>query len=126
MANHFYLPFERKGKINYHQLDEYEKYQLSFHPERPKYLDYLKIFSKPKICFRSNDFGSCLIQTHRAILKIEEEEIPVMLIGQQTGPTSDYKELSKVMRDVDEMRKWNDGMPTPASYERALKAIDAA
>ena len=42
MATHFYLPFESKGKIDYHQLDEYEKYQLSFHPERPKYLDYLE------------------------------------------------------------------------------------
>lgn len=126
MANHFYLPFERKGKIDYHQLDEFEKYQLSFHPERPKYLDYLKIFSEPEICFRSDDFGACLIQTHRAILEIEDEKIPVMLIGQQTGPTSDYKELAKVMRNIDEMRKWNDGMPTPASYERALKAIDAA
>ncbi|MFC1786128.1 carboxyl transferase domain-containing protein [Candidatus Neomarinimicrobiota bacterium] len=126
MANHFYLPFERKGKIDYHQLDEYEKYQLSFHPERPKYLDYLEIFSEPEICFKSSDYGACLIQTHRAILEIEEEQIPVMLIGQQTGPTSDYKELTKVMRNNGEMRNWNDGMPTPASYERALKAIDAA
>ncbi|MBU0528175.1 acetyl-CoA carboxylase carboxyl transferase subunit alpha/beta [bacterium] len=126
MANHFYLPFERKGKVNYHQLDEYEKYQLSFHPERPKYLDYLKIFSEPEICFRSDDYGACLIQTHRAILEIEDEKIPVMLIGQQTGPTSDYKELTKAMRNNNDMRKWNDGMPTPASYERALKAIDAA
>ncbi|MFC1527829.1 carboxyl transferase domain-containing protein [Candidatus Neomarinimicrobiota bacterium] len=126
MANHFYLPFERKGKIDYHQLDEYEKYQLSFHPERPKYLDYLEIFYEPEICFKSSDYGACLIQTHRAILEIEEEQIPVMLIGQQTGPTSDYKELTKVMRNNGEMRNWNDGMPTPASYERALKAIDAA
>jgi len=126
MANHFYLPFERKGKIDYHQLDEYEKYQLSFHPERPKYLDYLEIFSEPELCFRSDDYGACLIQTHRAILEIEDEKITVMLIGQQTGPTSDYKELTKVMRNNAEMRKWNDGMPTPASYERALKAIDAA
>jgi acetyl-CoA carboxylase beta subunit len=126
MANHFYLPFERKGKIDYHQLDEYEKYQLSFHPERPKYLDYLEIFSEPEICFKSDDFGACLIQTHRTLLEIEDEQIPVMLIGQQTGPTSDYGELTKLMRSNGEMRKWNDGMPTPASYERAIKAIDAA
>jgi len=126
MANHFYLPFERKGKVDYHQLDEYEKYQLSFHPERPKYLDYLEIFSEPELCFRSDDYGACLIQTHRAILEIENEKVPVMLIGQQTGPTSDYKKLKNVMRDVEEMRKWNEGMPTPASYERAIKAIDAA
>ena len=126
MTNHFYLPFERKGKIDYDQLDEFEKYQLSFHPERPKYLDYLEIFSELELCFRSDDFGACLIQTHRAILEIDDENIPVMLIGQQTGPTSDYKELTKVMRNIDEMRKWNEGMPTPASYERALKAIVAA
>lgn len=126
MATHFYLPFERKGKIDYHKLNEYEKYQLSFHPERPKYLDYLKIFDDAKVCFRSNDYGACLIQTHRANLKIDDNKIPVMLIGQQTGPTSDYKELSKVMRDVEQMRIWNEGMPTPASYERAIKAINAA
>lgn len=126
MATHFYLPFERKGKFDYHKLNEYEKYQLSFHPERPKYLDYLKIFDNAKVCFRSDDFGSCLIQTHRANLIIDDNKIPVMLIGQQTGPTSDYKELSKMMRDVEQMRKWNEGMPTPASYERAVKAINAA
>lgn len=126
MATHFYFPFERKGKFDYHKLNEYEKYQLSFHPERPKYLDYLKIFDDAKICFRSNDYGACLIQTHRANLKIDDTKIPVMLIGQQTGPTSDYKELSKVMRDVEQMRQWNEGMPTPASYERAIKAINAA
>jgi len=126
MATHFYLPFEKKGKVDYHKLDEYEKYQLSFHPERPKYLDYLKIFDDAKVCFRSNDFGACLIQTHRANLIIDDEKIPLMLVGQQTGPTSDYKELTKAMRDNDKMRKWNDGMPTPASYERAVKAINAA
>ncbi len=126
MANHFYLPFERKGKVVYHQLDEYEKYLLSFHPERPKYLDYLEIFSEAELCFESDDYGACLIQTHRANLKINDKKIPVMLIGQQTGPTSDYKELTKLMRDNGEMHKWNDGMPTPASYERALKAINAA
>lgn len=126
MATHFYLPFERKGKIDYHKLNEFEKYQLSFHPERPKYLDYLKIFQDAKVCFRSNAFGACLIQTHRANLLIDDEKIPVMLIGQQTGPTSNFKELGKFMQDVEKMRKWNDGMPTPASYERAIKAINAA
>ena len=114
MANHFYLPFERKGKVDYHQLDEYEKYQLSFHPERPKYLDYLGIFSNSELCFKSDDYGACLIQTHRANLEVEDETIPVMLIGQQTGTTSDYKELTKLMSNNGEMHKWNDGMPTPA------------
>lgn len=45
MGNSFYYPFEKNG-FDYSQesiasLSEYEKYEFSFHPERPKYLDYL-------------------------------------------------------------------------------------
>ena len=126
MANHYYLPFEKKGDINYSQLDEFEKYQLSYHPERPKYLDCLNIFKDAEPCFENDDFGANLIQTHRATFDIEGKKVPIMLIGQQTGPTSDYKELKQAIRDINEMRKWNDGMPTPASYERAIKAINTA
>jgi len=126
MANHFYLPFEEKENFDYKKLNEFEKYQLSFHPERPKYLDYLTIFSDTKICFSSKAFGACLIQTHRATIEIGGEKIPVMLIGQQTGPTSDYNELKQLLQNSAEMHNWNDGMPTPASFERALKAINAA
>jgi acetyl-CoA carboxylase beta subunit len=49
-----------------------------------------------------------------------------MLIGQQAGPTSDYKVLRKLMKDQQVMREWNNGMPTPVSYERAIKAISTA
>ena len=126
MASHFYFPFEDKENFDYKKLNEFEKYQLSFHPERPKYLDYLTIFSDIKTCFRSKNFGACLIQTHRVQIEIGDEKIPVMLIGQQTGPTSNYTELKQILQNREEMHKWNDGMPTPASFERALKAIDAA
>ncbi|MEE9189260.1 MAG: carboxyl transferase domain-containing protein, partial [Candidatus Neomarinimicrobiota bacterium] len=127
MTNHFYLSFERKGKFIYENLNEFEKYQLSFHPERPKYLDYIDVFNDPEECFDSEALGACLIQTHRANFKIDKEsEIPVMLIGQQAGPTSNYNDLRKVMKDPEIMSKWNNGMPTPASYERALQAISSA
>ena len=49
-----------------------------------------------------------------------------MLIGQQTGPTSNYSELIETMKDQEEVRRWNHGMPTPASYERAVRAIKMA
>ena len=123
MGNSFCYPFEKNG-FDYSQesiasLSEYEKYELSFHPERPKYLDYLSIFENVNSCFETDKFGNCLIQTHRA----ELFGIPVMLVGQQSGPSSNYKNMRKAMMDPAQIQKWNHGMPVPISYERAVKAI---
>ena len=130
MPSHFYFPFE-KDFDHYSPkvldgLSEYEKYQLSFHPERPKYLDYLTIFSSLEECLYSKEFGACLIQTHRALLKIDDENIPVMLIGQQSGPSSDYNTFQEIVTDPALIKSWNDGMPTPISYEKAIKAVKIA
>ena len=127
MGQTFQLTFEQAPDFTYSpesidKLSEYEKYELSYHPERPKYLDYLAIFSAVEPCFESNVFGNCLIQTHRA----EMENIPVMLIGQQSGPSSDYSEIRKALQNSDEVTRWNHGMPVPASYERAIKAVKLA
>ena len=126
MGDSFYYPFEKNG-FDYSQesiasLSEYEKYELSFHPERPKYLDYLPIFENVEELFASDEFGACLIQTHKA----ELDGVPVMLVGQQSGPSSDYQELRKLLSDPEQVKKWNHGMPVPASYERAVKAINLA
>jgi acetyl-CoA carboxylase alpha subunit/acetyl-CoA carboxylase beta subunit len=123
MGNSFYYPFEKNG-FDYSQesiasLSEYEKYEFSFHPERPKYLDYLSIFENVNSCFETDKFGNCLIQTHRA----ELFGIPVMLVGQQSGPSSNYENMRKAMMDPEQIQKWNHGMPVPISYERAAKAI---
>ena len=128
--NHYYLPFEKNGTFEYSEeninsLSEYEKYQLSFHPERPKFLDFLSRFEDVSPCFDSDEHGACLIQTFRAHLKVEAKTIPVMIIGQQSGPTSNYKEMVEIMKNPEEVQKWNNGMPTPNSYERALQAIKA-
>ena len=127
MGQPFQLTFEQAPDFTYSpetidKLSEYEKYELSYHPERPKYLDYLTIFSAVEPCFESDTFGNCLIQTHRA----EMENIPVMLIGQQSGPSSDYSEIRKALQNSDEVTRWNHGMPVPASYERAIKAVKLA
>lgn len=127
MSNTFQLSFEQDPNFNYspesiEDLSEYEKYELSFHPERPKYLDYISIFDVVEPCFESDEFGACLIQTHRA----ELDGIPTMLIGQQSGPSSDYQELRKSLSDPEQVKKWNHGMPVPASYEWAVKAIQLA
>ncbi|MFQ6611892.1 MAG: carboxyl transferase domain-containing protein [Fidelibacterota bacterium] len=128
---HYYLPFEKDGQLwdspdPLSGLSEYKKYLLSFHPERPKYLDYLGIFNRVEECLSSDELGSCIIQTHRAELLVEGESVPVMLIGQQSSPTSDYGKLRKFFQDPTEIRKWNHGMPTAVSYERAVAAVQLA
>lgn len=130
-VKHFFLPFEKTKGFSYgaesvERLSEYEKYQLSFHPERPKYLDYLAVFDNVEECLSSDLHGSCLIQTHRAELRRNGAAWPVMLIGQQSGPTSDFGELTRIMQDEAEVKKWNHGMPTPAAYAKAVDAIAIA
>ncbi|NTU68992.1 MAG: acetyl-CoA carboxylase carboxyl transferase subunit alpha/beta [Chlorobiaceae bacterium] len=128
---HFYLPFEKNDQFKYSansikQLTEYEKYQLSFHPERPKYLDYLDVFENVEECLQNDHHGSCLIQAHRADICYNDSRHPVMLIGQQSGPTSDFGELHHVMKDHHQVVKWNQGMPTPAAFQKAIDAIALA
>ena len=129
---HFYLPFEKREGFSYthesiEKLTEYEKYQLSFHPERPKHLDYLTVFDEAEECLENDLHGSCIIQTHRAVLRNGENSWwPVMLIGQQSGPTSDFGLMRQLMRDPNEIARWNQGMPTPAAFEKAIKAIELA
>ncbi len=127
----FYLPFEKKeGFIYTHEavegLTEYEKYQLSFHPERPKYLDYLSVFEQPEECLANDEHGSCVILTHRAAIRSKNSLVPVMLIGQQSGPTSDFSLLKKLMKDPASVSRWNLGMPTPAAFRKAMDAIRIA
>ncbi|MFQ6605543.1 MAG: carboxyl transferase domain-containing protein [Fidelibacterota bacterium] len=128
---HFYYSFEKNGMFRFTPdkitgLNEFEKYQLSFHPERPKYLDYLLLFSHAEEVLQSPEHGSCLIQTHRAEFHVNGTVYPVMLIGQQSGPTSDYRKLIRFLQDKEAMQTWNHGMPTPAAYERAIRAIELA
>ena len=128
MFNHFSLPFEKDSAFDHtpesiDRLSEYEKYQLSFHPERPKFLDFLSLFEDVEPCLKSDDHGSYLIQSFRADLKTKTQTIPVMLVGQQTGPTSNYKEMVELMKNSEEVQRWNHGMPTPKSYERAFRAV---
>lgn len=130
-VKHFHLPFEKRKGFSYsheeiERLSEYEKYQLSFHPERPRYLDYLQAFDEPEACLCDHRFGSCTIQVHRASMQIEGKALPVMLIGQQSAPTSDFAELQRLMQDPAEIARWNQGMPTPAAFEKAIAAIAMA
>lgn len=128
---HFYLPFEKNSNFSYSSndieaLSKFEQYQLSFHPERPKYLDYLKALDNVEECLQNDLLGSCVIQTHRAEIRHGERSYQLMLIGQQSGPTSDIGELQTVMKNQAEVLRWNQGMPTPAAFQKALEAIAIA
>jgi acetyl-CoA carboxylase carboxyl transferase beta subunit len=130
-VKHFYLPFEKNDQFSYtsqsiKKLTEYEKYQLSFHPERPKYLDYLQAFDNVSECLQNDLHGSCLIQTHRADLRYNDSSHPVMFIGQQSGPTSNFGDLQLAMKNHAEVIRWNQGMPTPAAFQKAIDAIAIA
>lgn len=130
-VKHFFLPFEKKDDFSYsaalvENLTEYEKYQLSFHPERPKHLDYLTVFDHVEECLANDLHGSCLIQTHRAELRRNDKVWPVMLIGQQSGPTSDFAEMKRIMRNHAAVTQWNHGMPTPAAFQKAIEAVAIA
>ncbi len=108
------------------KLGSYDAYKLSCHPERPRYLDYLHLFSSVEPCCSSNRLGNELIQTHRAALIIDGIRVDVMLIGQQVGPSSNLQELKTMMRSKEELTRWNNGMPTAASFERAMEAVSIA
>ncbi len=128
---HFQLPFEKKEGFSYAHADiealpEYDKYLLSFHPERPRYLDYLTVFEKQEECLRNDRFGSCTIQVHRAELTGNGTTHRVMLIGQQSSPTSDFTRLQEIMKNPEEIALWNHGMPTPAAFQKAIEAIALA
>ena len=52
-TNHYYYSFEQEGNFSYSaedidQLSEYEKYQLSFHPERPNGYPDLMLYDLDK------------------------------------------------------------------------------
>jgi acetyl-CoA carboxylase beta subunit len=130
-VEHFYLPFEKRDGFScsheaVEALTEYEKYQLSFHPERPKHLDYLTVFDQHEECLSNDEYGSCVIQTHRAMLRTATGSIPVMLVGQQSGPTSDFGLMKTLMKDPASISRWNHGMPTPAAFQKAIDAIRLA
>jgi len=130
-VKHCHLPFEKKKGFSWSstcigELSEYEKYQLSFHPERPRSADYLEVFDGQEECLEDTLFGSRTIQTHRAELRSGDKRHKIMLIGQQSAPTSDFERLQEIMKDPEEMTAWNNGMPTPAAFVKALRAIQLA
>lgn len=109
----------------YRNLNPYETFLLSAHPQRPKTLDYIRHMFSDVVLFENPDVrGDHLMIGGQAKLELEDGPIDVIVVGQQTAPTSDRDELLKLPKA--EYQKWNQGMGFPDSYRKAVYCMNLA
>ncbi len=106
------IKLENLKKNIYSNLSSWEIVQVARHPERPYFLDYVRLIFKDFIELH----GDRHFKDDQAIIGGTAlfENKPVMLIGQQKG------------RDLDENMKRNFGMPDPEGYRKALRLMKLA
>jgi len=109
----------------YQSLSVYDKFLLSGNPLRPKTLDYVRhIFCDVHIFQNSDVLGDHLVVAGEGKIEIDGKPVDVMIIGQQTGPSSQWENLAKL--PVSEYQRWNQGMGFPDGYRKAVYAMDLA
>ncbi|MFH1417516.1 MAG: carboxyl transferase domain-containing protein [Planctomycetota bacterium] len=109
----------------YSALSAHDTFLLSGHPLRPKALDYIRhIFQDVRLLSNPDVRGDHLVVAGEAQIEIDGRLIDVMVIGQQTGPSSQQEELLKL--PVAEYRRWNQGMGFPDGYRKAVYFMDLA
>ena len=96
----------------YSNLKPSQKLQIARHPERPKFVDYVKLLCTDFVEFHGDREG----MDDRAIIggmgKIDGK--PVMIVGIQKG------------RNTKENLEYNFGMPQPQGYRKALRLFKHA
>jgi len=109
----------------YPGLSAYDRFVLSGNPLRPKALDYIRhIFDEVRL-FRDPDVqGDHLVVAGEGKIEVEGKCVDVMIVGQQTGPSSQREELSRL--PLSEYRRWNQGMGFPDGFRKAVYAMDLA
>jgi acetyl-CoA carboxylase carboxyl transferase subunit alpha len=109
----------------YPSLDPYENFLLSGHPLRPKTLDYVRhVFEEVRLFHNPDVRGDHLVIAGEAKLQLADRPVDVIIVGQQTGPSSDREELLTL--PVAEYRRWNQGMGFPDGYRKAVYAMELA
>lgn len=114
----------------YGHLSAYDTFLLSGNPLRPKALDYIRYVFRDVRLFSNPDVrGDHLIVAGEAKIGIGngpdgDRLIDVIVIGQQTGPTSERDELLKL--PVCEYKRWNQGMGFPDGYRKAVYFMELA
>ena len=109
----------------YPNLSAHDTFLISGHPLRPKALDYVKhifydvhLFSDPEVK------GDHLLIAGQAKIDLAGKPQDVVVIGQQTGPSSQREDLLTL--PVAEYRRWNQGMGFPDSYRKAVYFMERA
>ncbi len=109
----------------YPNLSAYDTFLLSGHPLRPKTLDYVRyIFREARLFYNRDVRGDHLMIAGEAKIRIEGRLIDVVVIGQQTGPSSNREELLRL--PFAEYHNWNQGMGFPDGYRKAVHFMDLA
>lgn len=109
----------------YPNLNAYETFLLSGHPLRPKALDYIRhIFHDVRLFHDPDVRGDHLMLGGEAKVEIGGRTVDVIVIGQQTGPSSRRDELLRM--PVAEYRRWNQGMGHPDGYRKAVYFMEQA
>ena len=109
----------------YPNLGAYDTFLLSGHPQRPKTLDYLRhVFYDVQLFHNPQVKGDQLMVGGQAKIDIDGRPIDLIVIGQQTGPSSQRDDLLKL--PVSEYQRWNQGMGFPDSYRKAVYCMNLA
>jgi len=103
---------EDKKKELYSTLKPAQKLQISRHPERPKFLDYVNLMCENFLELHGDREG----MDDRAIIGglAKFNDMPVMIIGIQKG------------KSTKENLEYNFGMPQPQGYRKALRLFKHA
>ena len=109
----------------YPQLSALDTFLLSGHPLRPKTLDYVRyIFQNARLAYDPDIRGDHLLIGGEGRIEIDGKPRDIIIIGQQTGPSSNREELFRLSHE--EYRGWNQGMGFPDSYRKAVYFMDLA
>ena len=109
----------------YPNLSVYDTFLLSGSPLRPKALEYVRhIFHDVHIFKNPDDPGDHLVVAAEGKIEIDGRTIDVIVVGQQTGPSSRWKDLARL--PASEYTRWNQGMGFPDGYRKAVYAMDLA
>ncbi len=109
----------------YRDLSAVDIFLLSRNPLRPKTLDYVRhIFHEVRLFQNLDVLGDHLLVAGEGKIEIDGKTVNVMIVGQQTGPSSCWEELVKL--SAVEYRRWNQGMGFPDGYRKAIYAMDLA
>jgi acetyl-CoA carboxylase carboxyl transferase subunit alpha len=99
-------------KSLYANLEPFQKMQIARHPQRPNFLDYIKLMTEDFIEMHGDRSGYDDRAIIGGIAKIDG--VPVMIIGTQKGKTTK------------ENLEYNFGMPQPQGYRKALRLFEHA